>query len=223
MNRATKIIVSVFGVILGISGVNHGFFEALQGYTPTPGLIIQAIGPVTRFWIHGTEEAFTIVPNFLVTGILAMMVGMAIIVWSVWFLDKKFGSLGFILLFILLFLVGGGIGQIVFFLPVWGLSTQINKPLLWWQKNLKDKVRNILSKLWPYTLTIASVLFIFALEIAIFGFVPGMVDEDKKLYFCWTLLGIGWFTLLLTFICGFAYDTKRNNHFFVDNNNQLFE
>jgi len=210
MNRVTKTIVSIFGAILGLSGINHGLFEALQGYTPTPGLIIQAIGPGQRFWIHGTEEAFSIIPNFLITGILAMMVGIAIIVWSVWFVHKKYGATVFISLFVLLFLVGGGIGQIVFFLPLWGLSTRINKPLPSWQKNMHEKLRKGLSKVWPYTLAVASILFVFALEIAIFGFVPGIPNPEKKLYFCWSLLGTGLLTLLFTFLSGFAQDAETN-------------
>ena len=53
MNRATRIIVFTIGVILGIAGIDNGFFEILQGNTPTNGLIIQAIGtgPGFRFLI----------------------------------------------------------------------------------------------------------------------------------------------------------------------------
>jgi hypothetical protein len=210
MNHAAKTIVSVFGIILGISGMNHGFFEALQGNTPTPGLIVQAIGPANRFWVYGTEEAFTIVPNFLITGILAMAVALAIMIWSARFIQTKHGSTVFILLFVLLFLVGGGIGQIVFFLPIWAFSTQINKPLTGWQKMLPVTLRGFLAMLWPYTLAIACGLFLFALEIAIFGFVPGENTADQKLFLCWSCLGIGWVILLLTFAAGFAADiTKR--------------
>ena len=73
--NGTKAVAAALGVCVGVSGLDHGFFEALQGNTATPGLIVQAIGPAQRMWIHGTEEAFTLVPNFLVTGILAMAVG----------------------------------------------------------------------------------------------------------------------------------------------------
>ena len=65
--------------------MNHGFFEVLQGNTPTEGMLIQAIGEAHQMWRYGGEEAFTIVPNFLVTGILAMLVGLAVIVWSLGF------------------------------------------------------------------------------------------------------------------------------------------
>lgn len=188
--------------------MNHGFFEALHGNIPTQGLIIQAIGEANRMWLHGTEEAFTLIPNFLITGILAMIVGLVIMVWSVGFVYRKNGPLIFILLFILLFLVGGGIGQIVFFLPTWAVSTRITKPLTWWQKVLSENVRRVLAKLWPFTLTICSLLFLFALEIAIFGFVPGLNDPDQRLYLCWSLLGVGFGLLLLTFVAGFAQDIQ---------------
>ena len=77
MNRATRIIVATRGVLLGFSGMNHGFFEILQGNTPTDGLIIQAISDAAQyfeldwraasaagandggltFWIDGAQQA----------------------------------------------------------------------------------------------------------------------------------------------------------------------
>ena len=56
MNRATKSIVSTFGILIGIGGLEHGFFESLHGNVPTTGLFIQAIGPANRMWLNGTEE-----------------------------------------------------------------------------------------------------------------------------------------------------------------------
>ncbi len=208
MNRATRIIVSALGVILGISGMNHGFFETLQGNTPTNGLIIQAIGDAQQMWLHGTEEAFTIIPNFLLTGILAIVVGLAIMVWSAGFVHQKHGPSIFILLFVLLFLVGGGIGQIVFFLPTWAVSTRINKPLTWWRKVLPENVRRVLAKLWPVSLVAGLLCFLIALEIAVFGFIPGVTDPEQKLYICWSFLGAGLGTFLLTFVAGFAHDIQ---------------
>jgi hypothetical protein len=208
MNRATRIIVSIFGFLLGISGMNHGFFEALQGNTPTNGLIIQAIGQANRMWLHGTEEAFTIIPNFLVTGILAMIVSLVIMIWSVGFVHKKNGPLVFILLFILLFLIGGGVAQVVMFTLAWAVATQINKPLTWWGKVLSENVRRALARLWPVFLTVGSLLFLIALEIAVVGFVPGVNDPEWKLYICWSFLGAGLGTYLLTFVAGFAYDIQ---------------
>ena len=58
-----KRIVSTLGVLFGISGMIHGFFETLQGNTPTNGLIIFAIGEANRMWIHGNKPAFTLIPR----------------------------------------------------------------------------------------------------------------------------------------------------------------
>lgn len=212
MNRATRIIVSTVGVILGIAGMNHGLFEVLQGNTPTEGLIIQAIGDAHQMWYYGTEEAFTIIPNFLVTGILAMTVSLAIIVWSVGFVHRKRGAAIFGLLFVVLFLVGGGIAQVVFFVPTWAVATRINKPLTWWRKFLPEKMRRVLAKLWPYTLTVASMSFLIGLFIAITGFVPGVSKSNPELILtiCWSFIfGGGLGTMLLTFVAGVAYDIQR--------------
>jgi len=209
VNRATRIIVATMGVLLGLAGMNHGFFEILQGNTPTNGLIIQAIGDAHQMWSYGTEEAFTIVPNFLLTGVLAVLISIAIIIWLVGFVHKKQGPTIFILLFLLLFLVGGGIGQIVFFIPTWLASTRINKPLVWWRRVLPEKIRQVLAKLWPYSISAALFCFLFALEIAIFGLVPGVDNPDTTLTICWSFLFAAWILLVFSFVSGFAFDIQN--------------
>jgi len=208
MNRTTRIIVSTLGVTLGIAGIDHGFFEALQGNVPTPGLFVQAIGPANRMWVYGTEDAFTLVPNFLLTGILAIILSFAIMIWSVGFVHKKNGSRVFILFCILLFLVGGGVAQAVGFILVWAMATQINSPLTWWRKALSENARKRLSPLWLFFLGIGSLLFLIALEIAIAGFVPDINNPMQKQYICWALLGLALAAYLLSFIAGFAHDIQ---------------
>jgi hypothetical protein len=197
------------GTMLGISGLNHGFFEILQGNNPTESLIIQAIGPDQLMWEHGAEEAFTIVPNFLLTGILSVFVSLAIIFWSIGFLQKKSGSTVFLLLFILLFFVGGGIGQVLFFIPTWAFSTRINKPLTWWEKTLPANIRGIIGKLWPFSLSLLLLLFLIALEIAIFRYFPLIDNADAILYTAWYFLLAGWILLIFSFVSGFAYDLEH--------------
>jgi hypothetical protein len=210
MNRATKIIVSTIGVLLGIAGLDHGFFEILQGNTPTDGLIVQAIGDAHQMWFYGTEEAFTLIPNFLITGILAVLLSLAIIIWSVWFLHTKHGASVFGLLFILLFLVGGGIAAQVVFVPItWATATRINKPLTWWRKALPKGVREVLAKIWPLSLVLGTISFLTGLFIAVTGYIPGLSDPDRILNICWAFIfGGGWGMFLLAFVAGFADDIK---------------
>lgn len=211
MNRATKIIVSTFGVLLGISGINHGFFEMLQGNNSTNTLIFESIGVANRMWLYGFETAFTIIPNYLITGFLAILISMMIIVWSVAFVQKKNGSFVLILLFILLFLTGGGMGQVIFFLPLWGVATYINNPLIWWRKNFPGCIQKVFSRIWPFTLTIDSILFLAALEIAVFGIVPGVTDPNYKLFISWSLLVGALLLFAVTFISALANDIQQNN------------
>ena len=209
VNRVIQTIVATLGVIFGIGGLGHGFFETLQGNTATNGYVIDAIGDANRMWLHGNEPAFTIIPNFLITGIAAMLVGGAIIIWSAGFMHKKHASLIFLSLFILLFLVGGGIAQVIFFTIGWALSTRIRKPLNWWRKILSAGMRRFLSKLWRPFLIASSLFILYTLQIAIFGFVPGVSDPDSISIVMVSTLGVGLILLILAFISGCAHDIDK--------------
>jgi len=214
MNRATKTIVSTIGVILGLSGIDHGIFEILQGNLRTNGLLIQAIGPAQKMWEYGGEEAFTIIPNFLVTGILAVLVGIALIIWSLGYVHKKQGPLVLFLLNVLLLLFGGGIAAPVMIYLLAGITaTRINKPLNWWRKILPETIRPALAGLWHYTLPIAAISFLTGLSIAITGYVPGVdvSNPERILTICWSFVfGGGWGLFLVSIISGFADDIQNN-------------
>ena len=157
-NKKTRITASVIGVLLGMGGIfNHGLFEILQGNKSTDGFFIEAIGEANRFWVYGTEAAFTIIHNFLITGICVILVGLALIFWSLKYIQIKHGVTVFLALLILLTLVGGGIGHIILFVPTWAFATRINKPLDWWKKVLSAGVRNKLTAIWIYFLVATSV------------------------------------------------------------------
>ena len=208
--NATRVTTTVIGVFFGLfSGINHGLFELLQGNTPTNGLFIHAIGEAQRFWLLGTEDAFTLIPNFMFTGIASMIVGLAIIIWSLWFLPGRYGRTVFLGLFILSFLVGGGIGQVAFFIPAWAFATRMNKPLTWWRKVLPRSTWTFLSGLWIVTLVLATISILIGLEMAIFGFFPGLTDpeaiQDTALRFVLTSAIL----YVVTFIAGFGHELKR--------------
>lgn len=209
INRSIKTIVSTIGIIFGIAGIGHGFFEALQGNNAIDSYIIEAIGTNNRMWLYGNEPAFTIIPNFLFTGITAMITGILIIIWSAGFMHRKYASLTFLLLFITLFLVGGGIGQIVFFVIGWFMSLFVKKPLNWWKKALPKWMFGSFEKLWLVFLIVASFLILFALEIAIFGFVPFVYEPNTISIIMISALGFGLLLLILSFVLGCANDINK--------------
>jgi hypothetical protein len=152
MRKATKTVATWFGVVAGVAGVEHGYFEILQGNIRPEGVMIASMGPPCvpeEIW-NACEPAMTIIPNFLITGILAVILGLAILIWSVGFVQRERGGATLILLSIALLLFGGGI-----FPPVIGLvggvaGTQINKPLT----GEPGKLTRWAAGVWPWPLVI---------------------------------------------------------------------
>jgi hypothetical protein len=82
MRKATRIIAASFGVFAGFSGLEHGYFEILQGNVRPESIMIASMGAPCvpeEIW-NACEPAMTIIPSFLVTGILAMVFGLATMV-----------------------------------------------------------------------------------------------------------------------------------------------
>jgi hypothetical protein len=209
-NQNTRLTASTFGILLGISGIiNHGIFEILPGNTSTNGFFIEAIGEAHRFWIHGTESAFTIIPNFLITGICVILVASTTILWSVKYIQVNHGATVFLLLLILLTLVGGGIGYMILFLPTWAYSTRINKSLAWWKNTLSSRLRKKMSKLWIYGLIATSISWLIVMEMGIWGYFPGQTNPDTILITVFLFLFLTVILANLTFICGFARDIEE--------------
>ena len=208
--NATRIIATTVGVFFGIfSSINHGIFEILQGNVPTHGPWIYAIGEAQRFWPLGTEDAFTLLPNFLMTGIASVIVGVVIVIWSIWFLPGKHGRTVFLGLFLLSFLVGGGIGQVAFFLPAWAFATRMDQPLTGWRKMLPRSLWPFLSRLWIVTLVLASLSMLIGTEMAVFGWFPGITEpvriQDTAMLFVLSAAIL----IVVTFIAGFGHELLR--------------
>lgn len=209
-NKKTRITASVTGALLGLAGIlNHGIFEILQGNTSTNGFYIEAIGEAHRFWLHGTEGAFTIIHNFLITGICVILLGTTIVIWSLRYIHVKHGTTVFLVLLILLTLVGGGIGHIILYLPTWALATRINKSLDWWEKLLSARWSKILSALWKYSLVATTISWLILMELGIFGYFPGQTDPDIILNIVYGFLFSSAILACITFICAFAGDIEN--------------
>jgi hypothetical protein len=196
--------------LLAFAGFEHGLFEAMQGNRSTGGPGgIRAIGEDMMWWEHGSEDAFTLIPNFLVTGIAAMAVSFFIFfVWPMFFPVNKYGVLVLLLLFILLVLVGGGIGFIPFFLVTCAYATRLTKPLTWWRKKLSPGARRLLAPLWPWALGFAVVCWLIGLEMAVFGYFPGLKDPDVILYTCWSFLLGTMIFINISYVAAFAADIE---------------
>jgi hypothetical protein len=210
MNKSTRISIAAIGTIFGFSGMDHGFFEILQGNQPTAGSWISAIGPAHKMWEHGNETAFTLIHNYLFTGIIAILVGLAIIIWSLAFVHKKHGALVLMSLFGLLLVTGGGVAQILFLPWIWLGAANIHSPLSWWRKILPARLRASLSKCWSWSLPAFSAIMIIVLILGITGFIPFVSNAETVLTVMLVCLGFALLLLPLTFLSGFARDIELN-------------
>ncbi len=199
-NRSTALFVAILGTVIGVSGAIHGVHSILKGNTPTGGMLLPSIG------------AFTIVQNYLLTGILAVGLGTAVVVWTIGFIDRNHGPAVFVALSVALFLVGGGIAEVAFILLTALLSTRIHHPLWSWQRAAQSPFGLALSRLWPYAITLAFSVFLIGYSIWLLVLPPGEVRQIGALhYVTWVLLGIGFLLLVLVVPCGFMRDIQQRS------------
>ena len=204
---ALRTTASVFGVYAGLLGMEHGFFETLQGNVAPKGMKILAVGPPGLPFPFGHEPAMTLIPNFLVTGILAMIFGLLIVIWAALFVQRKHGSMVLFLLSIILLLVGGGFGPITLLITASVAAARIDRPLIWWQSHLSPDLRQLLAKLWPWSF-IGALLYV-PVEFAIGNIFDVKNDPKLNLLLSYPLVGL----FLLTLIAGIAHETQRQIHF----------
>lgn len=198
LNRTLLVTTAVLGITLSASGFTHGFYASLQGNTLIPGWFFDAIGPEHLRWEYGGEGAVTLIPNFLYTGIAAMVLSLAIAGWCLFGLTRRHGPAVLLGLFVALTLAGGGIGQIGLYLPLWGFATRIRKPLTLWQR-LRPAARALLARLWSLSLGLSSALFLAALAISVTGIMPGVTDPDAMLVGIFLMLLFALVLLVLAF------------------------
>jgi hypothetical protein len=176
MKSAIHITASALSVYAGLLGIEHGIFEVLQGNHAPNGLMINAIGPPCvpdEIW-HACFPALTLIPNFLVTGIVTILLGLSLLIWGTRFVHRKNGGVALILLSSLLLPVGGG------FIPVFigifaGIAgTRIDHPPKW-------KPVPFLAKLWPWSLLLLVLWFPGSWIIGHF-FVQLMLDLGTFLF-----------------------------------------
>lgn len=205
---AARIVASLFGVLAGLGGLTHGIGEVLQGNIAPSGIVINSWtqGPIATNM--GGEPAMTIVPNLLLTGVLTILVSLAVLVWAAVFVQRKNGGWVLIVLSIIMLLVGGGFGSPIVGILAGAAGTGIRSPLTGWRKRLPVNVRHFLAGLWPWVFGVAAITGTFLMigSVILVCFF-GLDNHDLFLNsFYLTVL-----SLLLTVLIGPAYDIQNGD------------
>lgn len=203
---AARLTATIFGVLGGFGGLIHGIGETLQGNVAPGGIFFESWSRGPIYDHMGGDPAMSLVPNLLITGILAIVVSLVVMIWSAAFVGRKRGGLVLIGLMIVLLLVGGGVGPIVVGVLAGVAGLGIDAPHTFWRERLSSPVRRTLAALWPWLFAVSLIsgltLFVVAL-ILMAVFDVGNSDQ----YF--GLFQLTFVALLLSVIAGPAYDAGR--------------
>lgn len=203
---ATRIVASTVGAILGVSGIEHGVGEVLQGNVAPSAMVFPSWPGSDFFRVFNGEPAFSLVPNLLATGILAILVGTIVTVWAALFIGRKSGGWVLIGLLVLQFLLGGGIAGLPAGVLVGLAATRIDAPVLWWRRRLSARVGQVLGKSWAasFVICVAGWILIFP-GLPILGLVLG-AEHPVIAPLIMVTLGSAMGFLVVAIVSGFARD-----------------
>jgi protein-S-isoprenylcysteine O-methyltransferase Ste14 len=153
-HHSLRITTAFLGAYAGLIAIQHGGFEIMQGNTAPKGLLFNAIGPPCQaemVW-HACFPAMTLIPNLLLTGIAAVIVGIMLMIWALFFGQRRFGGWVLAILSIVLLVVGGG------FVPVFiGMLAAVTAGRLDSPARQDGAVWRFVAALWPWPLIVMAL------------------------------------------------------------------
>jgi hypothetical protein len=206
VKSATRVLVSRLGTLAGLAGVEHGVGEMLQGNVAPDGMMIVAWPEWELFRILAGEPAFTIIPNLLVTGLLAILASLAYIAWATVLVERKNSSLLLLLLSVAMFLVGAGYGSALLALIVGLVATRLNARPGWWHEHLPAGIRKASAVSWPLANVACVMAWLLLMPGSIILALVFGTDNVAPAVYAFILAAFG--TLLLAVFTGLAHDSQ---------------
>jgi hypothetical protein len=207
MNKATTILALTLGILAGIMGIEHGIGEVLEGYRPTDGLFILSWPDSAFFQIMSGEPAMTIIPNYLVTGLLAIFFSCVFLTVLVRLNLNRNTHIVLFALLILMLLTGGGFGPPVLGVLAVMIVLKRNSSLKTWS-NLPLSIHLVLSMLWPWSFGICLLGWLMLFPgAALIVFFTGI--DNALLMLIPILIAFGF--IPITLLLGFSRDILKGS------------
>lgn len=204
-DRATRIAVATFAGLAALAGVEHGIGEILQGSVAPPAVVFESWPEASAFEVLSGEPAMSLIPNLALTGVLTIVVAIALAILGVRFLFRPGGGGVLIGVSVLLLLVGGGlapplIGLLVGFTALRLPSTHLGPP---------RRIAGWLAPAWLWLLVVTVAGYL--------SLVPGVVVANALTGFEneWVVAGLGlgsFAALILSLIAARAHDRIEVGH-----------
>jgi hypothetical protein len=140
----------------------------------------------------------TLIPNLLVTGVLAIMLSALFLVWVTLYIDRPHGGFVLILISLAMLLTGAGFGPPLLGFILGVTATRINGQLTWWRSHLPEKLGAWSSFLWPWFLAAGVVVWLMIFPGAVlYVYFSGVDPESASVAAAVTLVIASAFGLLL--------------------------
>jgi len=199
MSNASRTTISTFAAIMGLAGIEHGIGEVLQGDVAPESIVILSWPTAPFFRNVAGEPAMTVIPNLLITGILAILFSLAYLLWALLFIDRRGGAVVLILLAIAMLLFGGGL-----FPPILGIglgiaAAKINAPPIRWRSHA-------LSQVWGWSFVVSLAAWFFLMPgLNILAYYFGV--DNASLTIITIIIALA--CLLLTIFSALARDVEK--------------
>jgi hypothetical protein len=205
MSNATRRTVTTFGTLAALAGIEHGIGEIAQGNRVPAGIMITSWSNAPFFKIVGGEPAMTLVPNLLLTGILAISVSLIFLVWTIRFVQRAHGGLILMLLSIVLLLVGGGFGPPLLGIILGSAAMGIIARLSWWRAHFPHSAQHALSAAWPWSFGAALTAWLLVMPGSmLLDYLVGLTQRTM-----YTFIFAAFGLLCVTIVAGFARGMQR--------------
>ena len=91
--RTSRVAASIIGIIAGFIGMEHGYYEILQRDKSLNGILFDAISGKSFSNLPTSQwsgwPAMTLIQNFLITGIFAILVALVVMTWAAFVYSEK--------------------------------------------------------------------------------------------------------------------------------------
>jgi hypothetical protein len=110
--KTNRLAASVIGGIAGFISGFHGYYEIFHAKTVFYGLFFEADTGRLLYNVPSSEwtgwVAMTIIPNFLITGIIVIIFSVIFFLWATLFIQRKNAGIVLIIMSLLMVIIGGG-------------------------------------------------------------------------------------------------------------------
>ncbi len=209
MRSAAQITVGVMGTLMGLAGLEHGIGEILQGNVAPGGVMIRSWPDSAFFRSLNGEPALTILPNLLLTGILAMLFSSMFVVWNIRFAHRADWGKGLMLLALPMLLFGGGV-----FPPILGLliGAFADRMTTRSRQQPGSRISGLMGRGWPWVFTACCAAWLALFPgIAVLGYFFGVEHAGLTL----VIMAAAFILLVLSLWSSIEHDQRygwQGNH-----------